>query len=330
MEKALVTGGGGFLGQAVVGALLERGYDVTSFSRGPYPELERMGVRTVQGDISKGPEVLEAVKGRDVVFHTAAKVGFWGKYEEFRRINVEGTRNVIEACRKNGVRYLVHTSSPSVVFDGKDMEGVDESAPYTDRPGSHYNRTKLLAEKEVLAANSKELGTISLRPHLIWGPGDQQLVPRITQAAKDGRLRIIGDGRKKVDTVYIDNAAWAHLLAYDALVQNENASGRPFFITNGEPMNTWELINRFLKLAEIPPIEKKLPKWVAMTAAGGLEGVHWLFGLKGEPMITRFLVEELSTSHWFDISAARKELKYAPKVPIEEGLSRYKKTLANE
>ncbi len=324
--KALVTGGGGFLGKAVVSQLLDRGYEVSSFSRGPHPELERMGAMTVQGDISKGPDVLGALKGMDVVFHTAAKVGFWGKYAEFHRINVDGTQNVLKACRKNNIRYLVHTSSPSVVFDGKDMEGVDESAPYARNPGSHYNRTKTIAEKSVLRSNNEELRTISLRPHLIWGPGDQQLVPRIMDAAREGKLRIIGDGRKKVDTVYIDNAARAHLLAYDALLENDNASGRPFFISNGEPKNTTELINRFLKLVDIPPIEKKVPRWIALLGAGGLEAVHSLLRLKGEPMITRFLVEELSTSHWFDISAARKELGYVPEVSIEEGLRRYKRT----
>jgi len=324
--KALVTGGGGFLGKALIKGLVEEGFDVTSFSRGTYPDLERIGVRTVQGDITDASLLTTVLKDKDVVFHTAARVGFWGKYEDFHRVNVQGTMNILAACRRNGVKYLVHTSSPSVIFDGKDMEGVDESVPYSKDPGSNYSRTKQEAEKLVLRSSSENLRTIALRPHLIWGPGDQQLVPRLMDAARKGRLKVIGDRTKKVDTVYIDNAVRAHILAFKALRENDEACGRPFFITNGEPMGTWDLIDRFLELDGIHPVKGRVPLWAALAGAGALETVHWLLRKKGEPMLTRFLVKELSTSHWFDIGAAKRELGYVPKISIDEGLRRYERT----
>ncbi len=326
--RALVTGGGGFLGKALIKGLIEEGFDVTSFSRGSYPELEKMGVRTIQGDVTDSSDVNLALRDMDVVFHTAAKVGFWGRFEDFHKVNVQGTLNILASCKRNGVKYLVHTSSPSVIFDGKDMEGVDESVPYPKDAGSNYSRTKGEAERLVLRSSSETLRTVSLRPHLIWGPGDHQLVPRLMEAARKGRLRVIGDGRNKVDTVYIDNAVSAQILAYEALKENEGSWGRPFFITNGEPINVWELINRFLELDGIPPIKGRVPVWVAMAGAGALEASHWLLRKRGEPMLTRFLVKELSTSHWFDISAARKELGYVPKVSLDEGLEIYKKALS--
>ncbi len=186
--KALVTGGGGFLGKAIVKLLLARGDQVRSFSRNTYPALAELGVEQQSGEIGDAAAVVRAVEGCDIVFHVAAKAGVWGPYEEFYRANVLGTRNVIEACRQHGIRRLVYTSSPSVVFDGTDMEGVDESVPYPEHFEAFYPQTKAEAEQLVLQANDDTLATVALRPHLIWGPEDNHLVPRILERGARGRL----------------------------------------------------------------------------------------------------------------------------------------------
>ncbi|MEM3341799.1 MAG: NAD-dependent epimerase/dehydratase family protein [Thermoplasmata archaeon] len=320
----LVTGGGGFVGKAVVEKLIKRKEKVFSFSRGIYPELEKMGVTTLRGDLTKYEDIYNALESVDTVFHIAAKPGFWGPYSEYFRANALGTWNLLVACRKRGVERFIFCSSASVVFGDKDLEGVDESVPYPAEPRSFYTATKALAERAVLYANSKEMKTISLRPHLIWGPGDNHLVPRIIERAREGKIFQVGDGKNKVDTTYIDNCADALLNAADALLDNPDAAGRPYFISNGEPVNTWEMIRKILEAADAPQPKFAVPRSIAMASAGMLEFVHSTFRLSGEPRITRFLVEELSTSHWFDISAAKKELKYSPKVSIEEGLKRLK------
>lgn len=320
--KALVTGGGGFLGRAIVEQLRARGDQVRSFSRGRYPELEAMGVDTVQGDLGNLPTVRAACADCDVVFHVAAKAGIWGSYKKYYQANVRGTENVIAACRDRGVGRLVYTSSPSVVFDGSDMEGVDESVPYPARHPTPYTSTKAAAEKLVLAANGARLGTIALRPHLIWGPRDSHIVPRIIAQGRAGKLRLIGRGDNKVDTTYIDNAAQAHLLAADALETNPHAAGRAFFISQGEPVAIRDIINGILSAGGLPPVTRRVPRLIARTAGGLFELVYILLGIRSEPRMTRFLTDELSSSHWFDISAARRELGYEPRVSIEEGLRR--------
>ena len=325
--NALVTGGGGFLGGAIVRRLIQRGDDVRSFSRGHYPELKEIGAEHFQGDIADAKAVTEAAKGCDIVFHAAAKPGIWGAYEEYHRTNVEGTKAVVEACQNNEIRRLVYTSSPSAVFDGQDMEGVNESVPYPDHFEAHYPKTKAIGEQIVLQANSEELATVSLRPHLIWGPGDNHLILRIIDKGRAGQLRRIGDRPCKVDTVYIDNAASAHLLAADRLSLGSEISGRAYFISNGEPMPLWDVVNQILNCAGLPPVTKSVSESTAYTAGWGMELFYKLFNLKGEPRMTRFLARELSTAHWFDISAARRDLDYEPEVSIEEGMKRLREWL---
>ena len=319
---ALVTGGGGFLGLAVVEQLLARGDRVRSFARGVYPGLAALGVEVLRGDLRDAQVVGQACAGCDVVFHVAAKAGIWGRYAVYYEPNVRGTQNVLAACREHGVHRLVYTSSPSVVFDGRSMEGVDESAPYPQKYHSHYSATKALAEQAVLAANGKTLRTLALRPHLIWGPRDNHLVPRIVSQGLAGTLRRVGDGTNKVDTTYIDNAARAHLLAADALETNPQAAGRPFFISQGEPMALSEIINGILAAAGLPPLTRSVPQPVAWSAGAILEAAYALLRLKGEPRMTRFVARELATAHWFDITAARTELGYEPAISITEGLHR--------
>ena len=319
---ALVTGGGGFLGLAVVEQLLARGDRVRSFARGVYPGLAALGVEVLRGDLRDAQVVGQACAGCDVVFHVAAKAGIWGRYAVYYEPNVRGTQNVLAACREHGVHRLVYTSSPSVVFDGRSMEGVDESAPYPQKYHSHYSATKALAEQAVLAANGKTLRTLALRPHLIWGPRDNHLVPRIVSQGRAGTLRRVGDGTNKVDTTYIDNAARAHLLAADALETNPQVAGRPFFISQGEPMALSEIINGILAAAGLPPLTRSVPQPVAWSAGAILEAAYALLRLKGEPRMTRFVARELATAHWFDITAARTELGYEPAISITEGLHR--------
>jgi nucleoside-diphosphate-sugar epimerase len=325
--KALVTGGGGFLGGAIVRRLLTRGDQVRSFSRQHHAWLDSLGVRQFAGDLTDSQAVSEPVRGCDIVFHVAAKAGVWGPYRDYHAPNVVGTQNVLAACREHRVARLVYTSSPSVVHTGKDLEGVDESLPYPSRFEAPYPQTKALAEQAVLAANGPELSTVALRPHLIWGPGDPHLIPRLLERARAGRLRRIGRGLNRVDTTYIDNAADAHLLAADRLGAGSPIGGKAYFIANGEPMPLWDFINRILAAVGLEPVKKSMPAWIARAVGGTLELGYRLFRLPGEPPMTRFVARQLSTSHSFDLAAARRDLGYEPQVSIEEGLRRLAESL---
>ncbi|MFO0809845.1 MAG: NAD-dependent epimerase/dehydratase family protein [Gemmataceae bacterium] len=319
---SLVTGGGGFLGSAVARLLRGRGVSVRSISRSRHPELNALGVEHQAGDIADPDAVAAAVAGCDVVFHVAAKAGVWGRAAEYEAANVVGTRNVIAACRRHGVRRLVFTSSPSVVYGDRDIEGGDESLPYPDRYLAHYPRTKAIAEREVLAANGPDLATVALRPHLVWGPGDNHLLPRLVARAKTGQLRRIGDGRNRADVIYVDNAAAAHLLAADRLAPGSSVAGKAYFLSQGEPVEVWPFIDRMLAAAGLPPVKGAIPAGIAYAAGALLEGVYGLLGRADEPRMTRFLAKQLATSHWFNVSAARRDLGYEPTVSTDEGMNR--------
>ena len=318
----LVTGGGGFLGRHVVKALVERGWKVRTFQRGHYDFLDVWEVEQRRGDLASAEQVLDACAGIDAVVHVAAKAGHWGSFDDYFDANVAGTDNLIAACRYHGVPRLVHTSSPSVVHAGGDLEGVDESAPYATEFLAHYPRTKAVAEQKVLAANDEHLATVALRPHLIWGPGDQHLLPRLIQRRKAGRLRFIGEPGKRIDTVYIDNAVDAHLMALDALKPGAACAGKAYFITNGEPLATEDIINRLLAAFGLPAEDRRIPRKLAWALAIAMEAAWTWLPLKGEPLLTRFLVEQLSTAHWFRIDAARRDFGWTPRVSIAEGLKR--------
>ncbi len=319
---ALVTGGGGFLGSAIVRLLREQGQLVRSYSRQCYSHLAELGVEQFQGDLTDLPAIERAIQGCDIVYHVAAKAGVWGRYREFFAANVTGTKNVLEACRKHRVSRLVYTSSPSVIYQGGDMEGVDESAPYPKRFEAYYPETKAIAEQMVLAANGPRLATIALRPHLIWGPGDPHLAPRLLERARQGKLRRIGRGSNKVDVIHIDNAAHAHVLAGEQLLPGSPIAGKAYFLSQGEPVVLWDFINRILEAANIPPVRKSISFSLAWTVGMVLETIYRLLPLKGEPPMTRFVARQLATSHWFDISAARRDLGYAPTVSTNIGLER--------
>ncbi len=318
-----MTGGGGFLGAAIVRKLRARGDEVRSLARGDYPDLAALGVEVLRGDLRDAGAVVRAAAGCDVVFHVAAKPGIWGRATDFHETNVVGTEHVVSACLRERVGRLVYTSSPSVIFAGGPIEGGDESLPYPTRFLAHYPRTKAIAERHVLAANSAALRTVSLRPHLIWGPGDNHLVPRIVARARAGQLRKIGSGAAKVDSVYVDNAADAHLLAADRLGAHDSApAGRAYFITNGEPLPVGELIDRILLAAGLAKLDRSIPIGVAYAAGLASELVYGALGLTREPRMTRFLAKQLSTAHWFDLGAARRDLGYAPAISIDEGMLR--------
>ena len=320
--KVLVTGGGGFLGKAIVKLLLEKGDEVCSFSRNIYPQLTTLGVEQIVGDLTDISAVIKAADGCDLVYHVAAKAGVWGSYDEFYQPNVIGTKNIIQACRRCEISRLVYTSSPSVVFDGSDMEGIDESVPYPDHYLSWYPQTKAEAEQLVLAANDASLATVALRPHLIWGPEDNHLVPRILEKGRAGALRRIGDRPCLVDTVYIDNAAKAHVQAAEKLAVGSVVSGKVYFISNDEPLPLWDIINRILAAGGLPAVEKTISPRLASAVGSCLEAFYRSFRLSGEPRMTRFVAKELSTAHWFDLSAAKHDFGYQPEVSIEEGLRR--------
>lgn len=320
--KALVTGGGGFLGEAVVRALLARGDRVRVLARGDYPALAALGAETSRGDIRDATSTTRACAGMDVVFHVAAKAGGWGDPAEYEAINVGGTANVVAGCRAAGVPALVYTSTPSIVAGAGDIQGADESIPYARRFLADYPRTKALAEQAVRDASDGRLATISLRPHFIWGPGDRHLLPRLVDRARAGRLRQVGHRDVLVDTVYIDNCAAAHLLAADRLREGRPLGGNVYFVSDGQPIGVWTMANRLLAAAGAPPVGRPVPAWVAAALGATLETAHRLFRIEKEPLMTRFAAAQLSHAEWFDISAARRDLGYVPTVTIDEGLRR--------
>lgn len=317
--KALVTGGGGFLGGAIVRALVNRGDDVVALQRGKYPELEKLAVRCYTGDMIDADVVTDASKDCDVIFHVAGKTGIWGDFQDYYRTNVVGTESVITACQRNNINRLVYTSSPSVIFNGEDEENTNESMAYPDRYFNHYQTTKAIAERKVLAANDDSLATVALRPHLIWGANDPHLIGRIVARARAGKLRLI-DTKKLADTTYIDNAVSAHLLAAYSLHPGAACAGKTYFITNGEPLPIGEFINSILVAVGMSPVSKTVSPGFAYFVGYTTELIYRLLNIKKEPMMTRFVARQLSCAHWYDISAAKRDFGYEPKVSIEEGL----------
>ena len=328
--KVLVTGATGFLGHALAKALVQKGYQVVCFSRRSLPDLTAPGIEERLGDITDKGAFSAALSGCDALMHVASKTGIWGTYRDYYQANVVGTENAISACREQKVTLLVYTSSPSVIFGSHHQEGVTESAPYPDTFLAHYPATKAMAERLVLQANGPELSTISLRPHLIWGPGDPHFVPRLLERARSGQLRIVGTGKNLIDSTYVDNATDAHILALERLQAGAPVGGKSYFITNGEPLAAEELMNRFLKAGGAPPVRKKIPAGIAYAAGAVLEHLFLLMKRREEPKMTRFLSRELSCAHWYDISAARRDLGYSPAVSIDEGMERLREWLGGK
>jgi nucleoside-diphosphate-sugar epimerase len=328
--KTLVIGGGGFIGSAIVRELAARGYEAAVFGRSRYPHLEKLGVRQVQGDILDSQGLIKAMRGFDTVIHTAAKAGIWGPKAEFEQINVTGTRNVLGACFATEVQALVYTSTPSVVFDRSDINGGSESLPYAGRFLCYYASSKAVAEQMVLMANSEAVKTCAIRPHLVWGPGDPHLLPRLVERGRKKQLKIVGSGRNLVDISYVDNVADAHVLAAENLNAAATGAGNAYFISQGAPVNLWDWINELLSRLNIEPVRKKVGFRTAYLLGTFLEGLYLWFSMDKEPKMTRFLAEQLAKSHWFTIQKARRDLGYEPRVSTSEGLDRVAAWLAGQ
>jgi nucleoside-diphosphate-sugar epimerase len=324
--NALVTGGGGFLGRYIVEQLLARDDQVTVFARGSYPDLEVAGARTIRGSIEDAEAIGKACAGMDVVFHVASMAGLWGPWPSFWNTNVIGTRNVITACRTAGVRRLVYTSSPSVVFDNRPQAGCDESLPYPTRYESYYPQTKAMAERLVVEVSRQEgtlLLAVVLRPHLIWGARDTHILPGLLERARQGKLMQVGDGTNRADLTYVEDAARAHLLAADALLQaGSPAAGSTYFISQDEPVAIWPWINDLLRELDIPPVRGQISLPVARAAGAAMELTHRTLRLPGEPRLTRFLASELAMDHYYDISRAKRDLGYKPQYSMQEALQK--------
>jgi nucleoside-diphosphate-sugar epimerase len=320
--KALVTGGGGFLGSAIVRLLRARGDDVTVVARGDYPELLSLGVTLVRADITDLPALTEAATGCEIVFHTAAKAGVWGSYESYYKPNVVGTEMLIAACLATRVPKLVFTGSPSVVFDGRDQANGTSALPYASPPSSHYAATKAISEQLALKANSRQLATISLRPHLIYGPGDPHLVPRVVDRAAKGRLALVGDGSNRVSLTFIGNAAAAHVQAADRLSFNAACAGRAYFINDPQPVVFGDWLTALVSRLGLPPIRRRLSIPAAVRIGGALELVWNAFRVGGEPPLTRSVARNLGISHWYSIEEAVRDFGYAPPVKAEDGFER--------
>lgn len=320
---ALVTGGNGFVGRYIVEMLLARGERVRVVGRGDYPELRDLGAECVRADLSapEGATALGgAMRGVEVVFHVAAKAGVWGHFDDFYRNNVTATQRVVRAAERAGVPKLVYTSSPSVAIGEADLAGADESTPYPERYLAPYPQTKSLAERFVLARS--EIATVAIRPHLIWGPRDPHIFPRLLDRARKGRLFKIGDGTNMVDVTYVENVAEAHIQAADALHARSPLRGRPYFIGQEQPVNLWGFINTVATRSGCRPITRTISARTAMRLATVLEFAYRQLNLEREPPLTRLMVSQMSRSHWFDHGAAQRDFGYGPRITTEEGLRR--------
>lgn len=326
--KALVTGANGFLGSYLVRELVDSGYEVTAMTRRRDDNAALQNINHVNGDVRNAESVEDACRGQDIVFHVAAISGIWGPWKLYHSTNTVGTRNVVEACRNQEVKKLVYTSSPSVTFNGNHQIDENESAPYPKEWLAHYPHSKALAEQCVLEANDdRQLMTCALRPHLIWGPGDRHLIPRLIERARNNQLRRVGDGTNMVDSVYVENAAMAHVQAAEAMEIGSPVCGSAYFISQDDPVNLWGWINEILELGNVPKVSKSISFHWAYRLGHLLEAWHSVRNLAEEPRMTRFLAAQLAKSHYFDISRAKKDFGYFPRVSMSEGMQRLGQTL---
>lgn len=323
MGRSLVTGGGGFVGRFIVRQLLARGDEVVVLGRRSYPALEASGADCICGDVADLRTVEAAATDCETVYHVAAIPGIWGDYSKYHRVNVLGTENVVAACRKNEVQRLVFTSSPSVVFDGGDHIDADASLPYPESYLCAYPRTKAEAERLVLNADTRGgLRTVSLRPHLVFGPEDGSLTPRVLQKGRRGRLRIVGDGANKISVAYVENVAAAHLQAADELAGDGRCGGRAYFINEREPVAVKDWISTLLSFGGLPPCNRHIPFFAAYTVGSFLETL-WSFAfLRSEPPMTRFVALQLGRTHTYSIAAAEQDFGYRPIVEWDEAIER--------
>jgi nucleoside-diphosphate-sugar epimerase len=319
--KVLVTGAGSLLLRGTAEAFAARGDDVVCLQRRPLTGSLRPGVSEVHGDIRDRDAVLRAAEGCDVIVHGAARVGVVGTWEDFESVNLGGTRQVLDAARAHGIRRVVHVSTPSVAHEGASLVGVGAGTAVTGRKGAFYAETKARAELAALGAGDAALGVVAVRPHLVWGPGDTQLVGRIVERARAGRLALIGTGAALVDTTYVDNAVDALVAAADAVRPGAICAGQAYVIANGEPRTVRELMQRICESAGVPFAPKRVPARVALGVGSLVERV-WPRLRDDEPPITRFIAEQLGTAHWFDPRPAAVDLGWTPRTTLDAGFER--------
>ena len=320
--KILVTGGGGFLGTHICKELLNKGHEVSSFSRNSYVHLEQMGVTNIRGNLVNYDDVKNALSGVEAVFHVAALAGVWGDQDKYYKINTLGTQNVVNAAKELGIKTLVYTSTPSVVFDFGDIENGDESIPYPEKYLTPYAYTKHLAEKYVLENTDVSFHAVAIRPHLIWGPGDPHIIPRLVEKARAGKLKQVGDGNNLVDVIYVKNAAIAHVQAFEKLVHDSSISGNAYFIGQERPVNLWQFINQILHHAKVELVEDRVSFKLAFSMGRVLEFIFKILGIeKPEPPMTRFVACQLAKSHYFSHAKAKNDFGFEPKISIEQGLA---------
>lgn len=326
--KILVTGGAGFLGLALCRALQAQGYTVRSMQRRDSAELRSLGVEQVLGDLANADSVRAAVSGVDAIVHNAAMAGAWGPYEDYYRANVIGTRNVLQEARAAGIRKVVYTSTPSVTHRATHpVAGLSAAqVPYGEGLRAPYAATKKLAEIEALAANDDAMAVTALRPRLIWGAGDNHLLPRLVERSRAGKLRMIGSGDNLIDSTYVTNAADAHVLALQALEPGSRNAGKAYFISNGEPRSMKDTVNALLDAAGEPPVSRHIPAGVAMAAAQVLQAAYRVLPLRGEPVLTPFVVEQMLTTHWYDMTPAREDFGYVPALSFDQGIEHLRRS----
>ncbi|ROS28236.1 NAD(P)-dependent oxidoreductase [Cellulomonas sp. PhB150] len=316
MRTVLVTGASGMLGGAVAARLVADGWDVRTLQRRPSGVA---GAHDELGSVTDAEAVARAVTGAEAVVHLAAKVDIVGPEDEYRMINVEGTRTVLDAARAAGVARVVYVSSPSVAHTGASLVGAGAGPAEPAHARGPYARTKAAAEQLALAADQPGFRVVAVRPHVVWGPGDTQLVGRIVDRARAGRLPILGTGAPLIDTTYVDNAVDA-LVA--ALVAPADSYGQAYVVTNGEPRPVRELIDAICAASGVPVPRRRVPAALARAAGAGLDAAWAHLPLPGEPPLTRFVAEQLSTAHWFDQRRTREALGWEPRVSVDEGIAR--------
>lgn len=314
--RVLVTGATSLLGRHTATALLTAGHDVTTLQRGASGIA---GVKEHRGSITDRSSVTKAIAGAEGVIHLAAKVDPVGAWEEFASINIDGAALVHEVAAAAGVGRFVYVSSPSVAHDGASIAGGGAAPAEPDAARSHYSRSKATAERRMLASSSADLAVTAIRPHLVIGPGDTQLIGRIAERATSGRLPLVGSGLALVDTTWVDNAADALVAALDAA---PNVAGRALVVSNGEPRTVYELITRITTALGIPWTPRSVPARVAIAGGAAAESLWLRSGRSGEPPMTAFGAEQLSTAHWFDQRETRAALGWRPVVSLAEGWER--------
>jgi nucleoside-diphosphate-sugar epimerase len=322
--RVLVTGASGLLGRAVAAELLAAGHEVRCFQRRPSGVA---GASDSLGSVTAPDAVARAVSGQDAIVHLAAKVSLAGDPADFDRVNVGGTRNLLEAARSAGVQRFVYVSSPSVAHSGTSIVGDDALPADPASARGDYARTKAEAELLALAADSSEFRVVAVRPHLVWGPGDTQLVERVVERARRGRLPFLDSGAALIDTIYIDNAATGIAAA---LARVDSVHGRSYVLTNGEPRPVAEMLAGICGAAGVESPRWRVPASVARTAGSLIEAVWRVKPGVDEPPMTRFLAEQLSTAHWFDQRRTRADLEWTPAVSLDEGFRRLAEHYAGE